>query len=397
MQNAGHLQAPPRQTYQLPASTLIGTIGTSHRNPDGRKISTHTTNMAFTAGKPSENLYKAWRKCVKDQITERNFVLVNGKPASYRDTDFLPIYTGRRALLPACDLIATAVAANNQADITEVKEALVDLIKDCVKKLQDTKKRANGVLANPYLAPAQVTLNPTLLPPGTPVLSRSATVIPNPGQLPQNPLVAIIRGALYPQVQQVNLAPAPQVVVAPQGNGDASGSVLPQAVNNACAAPVAQAQLGNAGVSGSVLPQGVVNPALAAVAQVQPGNGGTSSSVRPQAVVNPAPAPLFQAQPGNAGPCRNVVPVPHADISDNGEDEIVRTFRDNHPAPGRLLQARQRNHQARKTWCLQVRSLHIYLYDLCFHSLTFDIQIGALCLGGHASCESFMCFLQGVA
>jgi len=64
MQNAGHLQAPPGQMYQLPPSTLIGTIGMSHRNPDGQKISTHGTNMGFTAGRPSEDLYKGWRKCV---------------------------------------------------------------------------------------------------------------------------------------------------------------------------------------------------------------------------------------------------------------------------------------------------------------------------------------------
>jgi len=66
-------------------------------------------------------------------------------------------------------------------------------------------------------------------------------VIPNPVQLPQNPLVAIILGAPEPQGQQVNLAPPAQVVVA-QRNGGASGSVQPQAVNNLPAAPVAQAQ-----------------------------------------------------------------------------------------------------------------------------------------------------------
>jgi len=108
-------------------------------------------------------------------MTTRNFVLVNDKPASYPDADFLLIYTGMRALLPARDLITTAVAAYNQVHIMDVEEALVDLIKDCVKKLQDTKTRANGVLVNPWLAPVQVILDPTLLP----------------------------------QAQQVNLAPAP--------------------------------------------------------------------------------------------------------------------------------------------------------------------------------------------
>jgi len=138
-----------------------------------------------------------------------------------------------RALLPACNLIATAVAANNQAHITDFEEAVVDLIKDSVKKLEHTKIRASGVPANPWLALVQVTLEPRLLPPGAPVLWGSAMLIPNPGQVLQNPPVAIIPGAPQPQDQQVNLAPPPQVIVAPQGNGGLSGSVLPQGVNNA--------------------------------------------------------------------------------------------------------------------------------------------------------------------
>jgi len=77
---------------------------------------------------------------VKDQMTARNFVLVNHKHARYPDRDFRQIYTGLRTLLPACDLIATAVFANNQAHIRDVEDVLVDLIKHCVKKLQDTTK-----------------------------------------------------------------------------------------------------------------------------------------------------------------------------------------------------------------------------------------------------------------
>jgi len=174
---------------------------------------------------------------VKDQMTARNLVLSNDKPANYPDADFLPIYTGMRALLPACDLIATAGAANNQAYIMDVEEVVVDLIKDCVKKLEDTKRRTNGVLVNPWLVPAQMTLDSTVLPLGAPVLWGSATDIPNLGQLPQSLPVAIIRGAPHPPAQQDNLAPPPHVVGASQGNSGASGSVLSQAVN---IAPLAQ-------------------------------------------------------------------------------------------------------------------------------------------------------------
>jgi len=183
--------------------------------------------MGFIAGKPSKDLYKAWRKCVKDQMTARNFLLLNDKPASYHDMDFLPIYSGMRVLLPACDHIATGVAENNQEDIIKVEEAFVDLIKNCVKKLEDTKKRANGFLVNLWLVPAQVRMALTLLPAGAPVLWGLATIIPNLGQLPQNPPVAIIPGAPQAPVQIVNLAPPPHVVVAPQGNGSGSGSILP--------------------------------------------------------------------------------------------------------------------------------------------------------------------------
>ena len=192
---------------------------------------------------------------MKDQTTAQNFVPPNVKPANYPEADFLPIYTGMRALLPEWHLIPTTVAANNQADIREVKEVVVDIIKDRVKKLQDTNKRAMGVPASLLLAPAQMTLDPTLQPPGAPVLWASATVIPNPGQLPQNPLVVIILGAPQPQEQQVNRIPPPQVVVALLGNGGPSGTVLPQAVNNAHLVPVAKAQQGKDGASWNVLPQ----------------------------------------------------------------------------------------------------------------------------------------------
>jgi len=125
-QNAGHLLALPRETYQVPACTIIGNIGMSPGNPDGRKVTPHKTNMGFTAGKPRENLHKTWRKWVKDQMTARNFVLVNDKPASDPDADFLQMYTGMRAVSPAREVVDTAVAGNNEAHIKVVEEALVD-------------------------------------------------------------------------------------------------------------------------------------------------------------------------------------------------------------------------------------------------------------------------------
>jgi len=103
------------ESYHLPPCCLIERIDLSRINPDGRKISTHKTNMGFTACKSSEDLYQAWRIFVQDQMTAWNFVLPNDKPANYPDTDFLPMYTGMRAWLPACYLIATTGAVNNRA------------------------------------------------------------------------------------------------------------------------------------------------------------------------------------------------------------------------------------------------------------------------------------------
>ena len=66
MQNAGLLQAPPGQMYQLPKSSLIGPIGMRLRNPDGRLISIHKTNLGFANDAVGEALYTASRNCVKD-------------------------------------------------------------------------------------------------------------------------------------------------------------------------------------------------------------------------------------------------------------------------------------------------------------------------------------------
>ena len=59
MQNAGLLQAPPGQTYQLPPSSLIGPIGMRRRNPDGRLISIHKTNLGLANDAVGEALYTA--------------------------------------------------------------------------------------------------------------------------------------------------------------------------------------------------------------------------------------------------------------------------------------------------------------------------------------------------
>jgi len=57
------------------------------------------------------------------------------------DTDFLPIYTGMRILHPACDLIVSAVAANDMHHLEGIEEEAVEHVKDSCWKLNDTNNK----------------------------------------------------------------------------------------------------------------------------------------------------------------------------------------------------------------------------------------------------------------
>ena len=66
---------------------------------------------------------------------------------------------------PAYDELATASAANNMASMQEIDEAVLQLVKDCGKKLANTI-RTNGDVPppGPGVPPAQVIVRPILLP-----------------------------------------------------------------------------------------------------------------------------------------------------------------------------------------------------------------------------------------
>jgi len=49
---------------------------------------------------------------------------------NFPDADFLPICTGMRTLRPACDLIISAVAANDMHRLEDLEEAVEELVKD---------------------------------------------------------------------------------------------------------------------------------------------------------------------------------------------------------------------------------------------------------------------------
>ena len=81
------------------------------------------------------------------------------------DAEFQQMVEGMRRLKPACDELATPSAANNTASMQKIDEAVLQLVKDCGKKLANTI-RTNNHVAPPGsgVPPAQVIVRPMLLP-----------------------------------------------------------------------------------------------------------------------------------------------------------------------------------------------------------------------------------------
>jgi len=87
----------------------------------------------------------------------------------FPDTSFLQIVAGFRQLRAACDELATASAANDIPGIQEVDEAVVQLVKDCGKKLTNTINLKNKTFPQvPGVPPAQVIVPNILLPANAP-------------------------------------------------------------------------------------------------------------------------------------------------------------------------------------------------------------------------------------
>jgi len=87
----------------------------------------------------------------------------------FPDGEFQQIVAGMRRLKPACDELTTASAANNNSSMQEIDEAVLQLVKDCGKKLTKTIETNNHVPPPcPGVPPAQVILNPILLPVNAP-------------------------------------------------------------------------------------------------------------------------------------------------------------------------------------------------------------------------------------
>jgi len=306
MQNAGVLA--PGQTDQLPPSSLQGAISMHRINPDRGGISDHKLNMGFTQVEAQKKMYTQWRNCAKDQMIARGFAPAGRTAKGCPDDNFLTICKGMRTLCPACDLIVSAVAANDMHRLEDIEKAVVELVKDSCRKLNDTNNKGEMVVPNPAIPPGQVVVHASLLSPRAPNQWGAATIIGNPGQLPPNPPPAPVAaggqlgqappGAAGPNLHaaQVNVPAAGQLRQAPAG---AAGPNVPAAHVNVPAA----GQLGHAPpcAAGPNVQAGQVNVAAAGQLGQAPQDAARPNVVAAQVNV-PAARQLGQPPPGAAGP-----------------------------------------------------------------------------------------------
>ena len=233
MQNAAVLA--PGQTDQLPPSSLQGAISMHRTNPDNRAISHHKLKMGFTQVQAQTKMYTEWRNCGKNQMIARGFAPAGRTAKDFPEADFLPICTDMRTLRPACDLMVSAVAGNDMHRLEDIEEAVVELVKDSCRKLNDTNNKGKMVVPNPALPPGQVVVHASLLPPGAPNDWGAATAIGNTGQLPPNPPPAHVPaggqlGQAPPGAAAPNV-PAAQVNIHAAGqHGQAPGVMFLQRV-----------------------------------------------------------------------------------------------------------------------------------------------------------------------
>src|SRR5437588_4301262 len=130
--NAGNAIVPAGYVNQLPSNSLVGNADA--KRPDHRKLSEHKMSIGFTLTVQGKDLCRQWRKAVKDQLLARNFTTLSTLP----DHDFQQIVGGMRRLRPICDSLVNASAANDVLRMQEIDEAVVQMVKDCGRKLRDS-------------------------------------------------------------------------------------------------------------------------------------------------------------------------------------------------------------------------------------------------------------------
>jgi hypothetical protein len=313
---AGGAQQPPPagQTYHLPGNTLVGEY--SARRMDHRKISDHKLTLGVpphAKGHPPAE-YLTWRDAVKDQMLARGYITDNSQ---FPDAEFQQIVGGMRRLKPACDELATASAVNNMPSMQEIDEAVLQLVKDCGKKLAHTIKTTKKVPPGPGVPPGQVIVNPVLLPLNAPAQCQwsIATAVPNGGPVVQNapgPAQNAPAPPANPQAQNNPPPPAiPQAQLIPHPPAHIPAQIqqalplfipgTPVRVQHAPAIPQAQNNPGPANLQPQNNPQLPPNNPLQiqqALPMFIPGTpvGVQHGPAVPQAQNNPGPANL---QPQN--------------------------------------------------------------------------------------------------
>ena len=245
-----------------------------------------------------------------------------------------------------CDKLATASTANNMASMQAIDEAVLQLVKDCGRKLTKTIETNNHVpRPGPGVPPAQVILNPILLPlNASPQCQWSiATAVPNAGPVVQN-------------VPQAN-APGPaQNVPAPPANPQAQtnpprpGPAIPQAQNNGPRAVIIPTQIPAAppmGILGTPLgmqhvppanPQAQNNPQPPGPAIPQAQNNPRGAA-NPKGQNNPPPTGSGNLQ-GQNNPPPPGLPIPQAYDNPSGP---ANPQGQNNPPPAGLASLQAQN------------------------------------------------------
>jgi len=159
----GAQQAPPAgQSYRLGPFALVEEF--SHQRPARRNINHYKLTMGVPHPPKNKPLprYICWRDDVKDQMLAMGYISDN---AHFSDAEFQQMVAGMRRLKPACDELATTSAANNMASMQAIEKAVLQLVKDCRKKLTTTIRTNNDVPPPcPGVPHTQVIVNRILLP-----------------------------------------------------------------------------------------------------------------------------------------------------------------------------------------------------------------------------------------
>ena len=152
-----------------------------------RAICEHKPNMSFTQVQAAKKLYTQLRNCAKDQMLAMGIAPAGWMAKDSPDTDFLPIYTGMKTWRPAWDHMVSSVPAPDWNRVEDLKEAVVDLVKDGCYRFNDPNNQGKIVVPNAAIPARQVIMHALLLRPRATHQWVAATTIGNPGHLPRNP------------------------------------------------------------------------------------------------------------------------------------------------------------------------------------------------------------------